>query len=118
MLSSGIDNAGSDSIEPLADVKVEEVDLDSASDEDDEVMGTTATFRFQGVHNIVTVEDERKRQQRQENGLNQPLLTLQSFARIPVLAAQDIIPPFVQNSTQDLRVSNNDERQLHVETSG
>ncbi len=113
VFSSGIENAGSDSIEPLADVKVEEVDLDSASDEDDEMMGATATFRFQGVRNIATVEDQRK-QQRQENSLNQPLLTLQSFARIPTLATHDIIPPFVQNSTPDLHVSNNVERHLHL----
>ena len=111
VFSSSIENAGSDSIGPLADVKVEEVDLDSASDEDDEMMGATATFRFQGARNIVTVEDQRK-QQRQENGLNQPLLTLQSFARIPTLATHDIIPPFVQNSTPDLHVSNNVERHL------
>ncbi len=125
MFSSGIENAGSDSIGPLADVKVEEVDLDSASDEDEEMMGASATFRFQEVHDIadecierVRVEDKRKGQQIQENGLNQPLLTLQSFARIPLLAAQDIIPPFVHNSPQDPYVSNNGERQPHLETSG
>lgn len=118
VFSSGIDNAGSDSIGPLADVKVEEVDLDSASDEDEEIMGATTTFRFQDVHSIVTVEDQRKGQPRQENGSNQPLLTLQSFARIPILASQDIIPPFVQNSPQDLHISNNDQRHLHLETSG
>jgi uncharacterized C2H2 Zn-finger protein len=118
MFSSGIENAGSDSIGPLADVKVEEVDLDSASDEDEEMMGASATFRFQEVHDIARVEDKRKGQQIQENGLNQPLLTLQSFARIPLLAAQDIIPPFVHNSPQDAHVSNNGERQPHLETSG
>ncbi|XP_046464594.1 broad-complex core protein isoforms 1/2/3/4/5-like isoform X1 [Daphnia pulex] len=117
MFSSGIENAGSDSIGPLADVKVEEVDLDSASDEDEEMMGASATFRFQEVHDIARVEDKRKGQQIQENGLNQPLLTLQSFARIPLLAAQDIIPPFVHTSPQDPYVSNNGERQPHLETS-
>ncbi len=118
MFSSGIENTGSDSIGTLADVKVEEVDLDSASDEDDDMMGANATFRFQEVHDIVGVEEKRKGQKIQENGLNQPLLTLQSFARIPLLAAQDIIPPFVHNSPQDPYVSNNGERQPHLETSG
>ena len=99
--SSGIDKAESASIEPLADVKVEEVDLDdSASDEYDEM--TEAIFRLQGVHDIVTVENKRNRQQS-----HQPMLTLQSFARIPVLATH-----------KDLHISNEEERQLHVETSG
>jgi len=82
------------------------------------MMGASATFRFQEVHDIVRVEDKRKGQQAQENGLNQPLLTLQSFARIPILATQDIIPPFVQNPAHEPYVSNNCERQLHLETSG
>lgn len=116
VFSSGIENAESDSIGHLADVKVEEVDLDSASDDDEDVMGETGTFQFREVKDIVSAGDKRGQQGGEDNS-NQPSLTLQSFARIPALATQDIIPPFVQNLTQDLAVPNNHERQLPQEMS-
>lgn len=115
--SSGKDNTGSDSIGHLADVKVEEVDLDSVTDDDDEMIGRTRSFQFKGVKNMVTVREESKGLPLADDSSNQPSLTLQSFARIPALATQDIIP-FIHNATHDLAVCIRDERQLPHDLTG
>lgn len=97
----------------MADVKVEEVDLDSVSDEDNDTIEANQTFEFRKLSDIVTVSDEKKRRHGSVNNSNQPLITLQSFARIPSLATQDIIPSFVQNLVDDFPISLNEGNQPH-----
>ncbi|KAI9555820.1 D binding [Daphnia sinensis] len=116
LFSSGTENMGSDSLGHLANVKIEEVDLDSASDENDELIGSPETFQFQQGRAIATNGEERKEQQREEDTLIPPLLTLQSFARIPVSAAQDIAPPFNQYSNRGFSVPGHDGRRQQLET--
>lgn len=96
----------------MADVKVEEVDLDSDSDIDDDTMGGNETFRFQ-AKDAGAVSNGKKDQSGGEDNSNQPSLTLQSFARIPALATQDIIPSFNQNSSQDVLTTNDDRHAPH-----
>ncbi|KAK4023313.1 hypothetical protein OUZ56_008730 [Daphnia magna] len=117
LFSSGPANIRSDSIGNLANVKIEEVDLDSASDENDDLMGSPETFQFQHERDIATNGEERKEQHREEDGLIPPLLTLQSFARIPVSATEDIAPPFSQYSNRGFSVPGRDERRQQLETS-
>lgn len=97
-------------------MKVEEVDLDSASEEDDDFIESPGTFQFPQAQDIV--RNGEKRKEREEDGVNPPLLTLQSFARIPVPATQDTIPSLTQNSTLGFPVPCNDERRPHLEPSG
>ena len=74
-------------------------------------MGEGGRFKFQDDKDTVSVGGDKREKQGREDNSNQPSLTLQSFARIPVIATQDIIPPFIQNLTQKLPVPNNHERQ-------
>lgn len=106
-----IENSRSDSNGHLADVKVEEVDLDSVSDDDDDTIGGHGTFQFGKIKDTATAREGKKRRHGSEDNSNQPsTLTLQSFARIPALATQDTIPSFVQNLVDDFPVSINEGR--------
>jgi len=74
-----------------AKVKVEEVDLDSGSEE-------MCTARKQNNSSGAALMDDNDCTQEEADEFHPPSLTLQSFARIPALSTQDFNPHVIQKS--------------------
>lgn len=110
--STIVENTATDSIGLLAEVKVEEVDLDSVSEDDedgDEAKRHKQSRRRDEDTNGINKEINSTLQS-EEDGLSQPSLTLQSFARIPSIVSPEGNSLFNPETSQDHFRAVHDER--------
>lgn len=96
-------NVAADTMGLLADVKVEEVDLDSMSEDEEESVQLKRRKLIN--HREVDAHDIRREfistLPSEEDGLSQPSLTLQSFARIPSVVSPEANSLFNPEASQD-----------------
>lgn len=93
----------------MDDVKVEEVDLDSTSEDEMEGENTASEHKETEVGPSEETLD-RDGTEKEMDELPQPSLTLQSFARIPALVSVDLNPHSSQDFNSDFSVGSDDRR--------